>query len=125
MTCVCVRAWVKRERARAVPLRKLLLILMTVTNAISNSLCTAQHTCKHDTHSTHSPTWMHVCVCNCVCVCACAWKITLVTEGVRQHRRRADQKPGEGRQSGAGKGLVQRREAIGDGEEEEEKEEEG
>lgn len=68
MTCVCVCVGEERARERAVPLRKLLLILMTVTNAISNSLCTAQHTCKHDTHSTHSPTWMRVCVQLCVCV---------------------------------------------------------
>lgn len=76
---------VGEERERAHPLCKLLLILMTVTNAISNSLCTAQHTCKHDTHSKRSSTWMRVCV--CVQLCVCAWKITLVTEGVRQHRR--------------------------------------
>lgn len=66
MTCVCV--CVGEERERAHPLCKLLLILMTVTNAISNSLCTAQHTCKHDTHSRHSSTWIRARARNCVCV---------------------------------------------------------
>lgn len=51
-------------------------------------------------------------------VCVCLEDHSCYRRCQTTQKTRADQKPGEGRQSGAGKGLVQRREAIGDGEEE-------